>query len=52
MPQTKEQKQKTAMILLEQRAQLSCAEQLAKLDEKFGIGQGAKKERARLTKML
>ena len=52
MPQTKEQKRKTAKILLEKRAQLTPAEQIAKLDNKFGVGKGAKKERARLTKML
>lgn len=52
MPQTKESKQKQAKILLEQRAQLTPAQQIAKLDNKFGIGIGAKKERARLMKML
>ncbi|MEY2703856.1 MAG: hypothetical protein RLY43_2495 [Bacteroidota bacterium] len=51
MPQTKEQKQQTAKNLLEQRAQLTPQQQLAKLDEKFGKGMGAKKERARLMKM-
>jgi len=52
MPQSKEQKQQTAMNLIKMRAQLSPAEQLAKLDIKFGKGQGAKKERARLNKMI
>ena len=52
MPQTKEQKQKTAKNLIEQRAQLTAQQQIAKLDNKFGVGVGAKKERARLMKML
>jgi hypothetical protein len=51
MPQTKEQKQKTAKNLKEQRAQLTAQQQITKLDQKFGINVGAKKERARL-KML
>ena len=52
MPQTKEQKQKTAKNLIEQRAQLTAQQQITKLDNKFGVGVGAKKERARLMKML
>lgn len=52
MPKTKEQRQKTAKMLLEQRAQRSAQEQIELLDKKFGIGQGAKKERARLQKIL
>lgn len=52
MPQTKESKQKQAKILLEQRAQRTPQQQIELLDQKFGVGVGAKKERARLTKML
>jgi hypothetical protein len=52
LPQTKEQKQKTAKNLKEQRAQLTAQQQITKLDNKFGVGVGAKKERARLMKML
>ena len=48
MPQSKEQKQKTAKILIEQRNKRTNQEQIKLLDEKFGVGQGAKKERKRL----
>lgn len=52
MPQSKEQRQATAMKLIEQRAQRTPQQQLELLDQKFGKGQGAKKERARLNKMI
>ena len=52
MPQSKEQKQKNAKILIEQRKARTNQEQIELLDKKFGVGQGAKKERARLAKLV
>ena len=52
MPQSKEQKKRNAMILLEHRAKLTSEEQLAKLDQRLGKGKGAQKERARLAKKI
>ena len=48
MPQTKEQRQRAAKILLEQRTQRTPQEQLNNLDSILGIGIGATKERRRL----
>jgi hypothetical protein len=52
MQQTKEQKQQSAKILIETRNQRTPQQQIALLDTKFGVGKGAKKERARLAKQI
>ena len=41
-----------AETLLVERAQRTDEQQLAKLDQKFGVGQGAQKERARLLRRI
>jgi hypothetical protein len=42
------ERRERAAVRKAERAKRSPAEQLAKLDAAFGVGQGAKKERARL----
>lgn len=49
MPQQIETKRANAAKLVEERAKRTDEEQLASLDQKLGKGQGAAKERARLT---
>lgn len=48
----KVQRQKEAIEAAEKRASRSPREQLFLLDERLGVGQGAKKERERLMKMI
>ena len=49
-PRRKESKRAVALANQEARAKETPAELLAKLDRAFGIGLGAKKERAKLAK--
>jgi hypothetical protein len=44
----KKERHNNALILQEERAKRTDQEQLQRLDEMFGKGKGAKKERARL----
>ncbi len=50
--QSKEQKQKTAAKLLEDRKSRTPQQQIAILDMRLGIGQGAIKERRRLASLI
>jgi len=52
MPQSKKDKQEKAKKRLEERALLTPGQQLEKLDKKYGVGLGARRERARLLKLL
>ena len=52
MKRSKQQKREDAEKLKKERAKRTDEQQLAKLDEMFGPGKGAKKERARLLKKL
>jgi hypothetical protein len=45
---TKEKKQEVAKANQETHDKLTPQQKIAKLDAKFGVGKGAKKERARL----
>jgi hypothetical protein len=49
---TKEQKRERAVERAAQRATRTPQEQLKRLDELFGVGKGAKAERARLAKQI
>ena len=48
----KQMKQEDAKIRNESHSTLSPQQKLAKLDEKFGKGVGAKKERTKLNKLI
>lgn len=48
----REQKRKDAEARQRQRDELTPEEQIAVLDERLGVGKGAKKERARLAKLI
>ena len=48
----KEQRRESAKVRQTERAKRSPAAQIKRLDEMLGKGNGAKKERARLTKQL
>lgn len=52
MPKLKEDKREEAKKRKENRRRKSPKDQLAKLDQLFGKGQGAKKERIRLQKKM
>lgn len=52
MPQTKEQKKESAKKRQEFTATLTPQQRLQVLDSKFGFNQGAKKERAKLLKLI
>lgn len=45
-------KREEASERLEQYEKLSASEKIAKLDQKFGIGKGAKKQREKLSRMV
>jgi hypothetical protein len=45
-------RRESAVACMAERAKRSPAQQIAVLDGRFGVGQGAKKERARLQKQL
>ena len=50
--QTKDQRRRKAEKIAEVAAKRSPAEQVVRLDHKLGVGEGAKKERAKLMKRL
>jgi len=52
MPTLKEDKRRRAIERQEARAKLTPQQQLKKLDDKFGEGKGATKERVRLLKLI
>lgn len=52
MPQSKQQKKENVARIAMERAGRTPKQQLALLDQKFGPGVGAEKERARLTKQI
>lgn len=52
MPKTQAVKQKEADERKEAYDKLSVKEKIARLDQKFGVGIGAKKQRERLAKLL
>lgn len=50
--QTKQMKRETVSKLAAQRANRSPSQQVKELDARLGVGVGAKKERARLNKLM
>jgi len=52
MKRTKKERNIRALILKEEREKRSPQEQLLLLDEKLGVGIGAKKERAKLKALI
>lgn len=45
-------RRESALVCMAERAKRTPTQQIALLDARFGIGQGARKERARLQKQL
>jgi len=51
-PERKDQRRKDAQVRAEQRGLLTPQQQIDRLDKRLGAGVGAKKERAKLTKLI